>query len=127
MTSQEVDILVKKRLNAFPHGNNTRNIENFRYTCERSLAYFYYPEFSPSPDLFLMNQWLEKHLHSAISKLKTEPDVDTLYFRGRPNIKVSEWNETVKIGQLVVSKTIKVKYNSLLLPINSEFHFLLQI
>ena len=126
MTSQEVDILVKKRLEAFPHGNNTRDIENFRYTCERSLAYFYYSSFSPSPDLFLMKKWLETNLHSTISKLNTEPDVDTLYFRGRPNIKVSEWNETVKIDQLIVSKIIKVKYNSLLLPINSEFHFLLK-
>ena len=126
MTERENDIFIKKRMSAFPYGENAYCIQSFKFSVERSTAYFYNSAHKEPLNLQGFENWLVKNLSAIISSFRIEPVVSTHCVNGRLNATITEWNENIEINQVPISRTIRVKYTSLIRYTNSAFHFLLK-
>ena len=126
MTNRDIDVIVQKRMKVFPYGENTYVLQNFKFSVERSTAYFCHSAHTATPDIDNSCSWLENHLGGIIHRFASEPIVSTFHSDGKVQATISEWNEDIEIFRLPVSRVIRVKYASLLCITNSTFHFLLK-
>ena len=103
----------------------------FKHSVQRAIAFLYAHKNDNQelfPDYEETIKWYDCHLTPRTVESWGNPDKTKYFYNctGLRSASVYTWNTEFTLNQITVCKVVQVHYRSLMVPHNSEFHFMVK-
>ena len=101
----------------------------FKFNTGRAVAYFYDQPVYPTGQRYHLIPYLERYFTPNVFDTWPKADQGACVANHRDIIltKIKKWNREFQIGSITIERLVLVKYVSLVVPYNYEFHFRIKL